>query len=171
MIKFEFPNYYQAKQDIIEYAVHLADKMRVLLERLGSEGYDIADAGFRNARYAGHNDVKMELPRIEDNTLYITAYGNSVAFIEFGTGTFYEEYPITVQGVDARGTYGKHMGSRPPWKYEGDAGNLGVVIRHRSNGKDLVETYGNPPARAMYNASKVFDQDHVVQIAKEVFGK
>lgn len=169
MIKFEFPNLGQAMQDITRYADSLANKFHTLLEILGSEGFEIADAGFRDARYAGHNDVRVAFPYFEGETLYLTADGDAVAFIEFGSGTFYEPYPITVQGVDERGTYGKHMGEHPPWKYEGDAGNLGVIIRRRGNGKDLVETYGNPPARAMYNASKVFDKEHVLQVAKEVF--
>lgn len=169
MIKFTFPDLNEAQRAITLYAEKLDSKFRELLSVLGSEGYEIADAGFRDARYAGHNDVRVAFPYFEDNTLYLSAYGDAVAFIEFGTGTFYEEYPITVAGVDARGTYGKHKGEHPPWKYEGDAGNLGVVIRHKKNGKDLVETYGNPPARAMYNASKVFDKEHVLEVAKEVF--
>ena len=115
----------------------------------------------------------LNLPYWEGNTLYLEANGNSVAFIEFGSGKTYEEYPSDKlpKGVVPHGEYGKKKGRKPPWVYVGEAGDNGTVLAHKKDGRAVVRTMGNPPARAMYNASKVFDKDHVLQVAKEVFGK
>ena len=147
-------------------------RFRDLVARLMTEGYEIAQAGFANAQYAGENDVVVAVPVWRGNTLVLSAHGNAVAFIEFGTGTFYQPYPDSEMasraGVVPRGEYGKKKGRKPPWRYVGVAGNAGVVKHHKSDGTDVVETYGNPPARAMYEASKVFNQDHVMEVAREV---
>ena len=150
------------------------EKLHMLAERLMNEGYDIAVRGFDEAKYAGTKDVKVDPPVWEGDTLVLRAHGNSVAFIEFGTGKHYEEYPdesmLSKIGAVGRGQYDKHKGEHPPWIYLGDAGDLGEIKAYKkSTGEPIVSTMGNPPARAMYDASKVLDKEHVLQIAKEVF--
>lgn len=140
------------------------------------EGYQVASVLFTDALYAGTNDVVVDAPVWEDDRLVLRANGNAVAFIEFGTGKFYEDYPnqdaYSKLGLSQRGEYGKGKGAHPPWRYIGDAGNLGVVLKHKSDGTDVIQTYGNPPARAMYQATVTLtDQQRLTEIAREVFGK
>lgn len=173
MIKFEFPNLTQAMQDIVKYSMSIKDRMNNLLEVLMNEGWDIAATGFSEATYDGDRDVMLNLPYWEGNTLYLEANGNSVAFIEFGSGTAYEDYPPDAlpTGVLPHGEYGKKRGATPPWVYVGHEGDTGEVLGHKKDGRAIIRTMGNPPARAMYNASKVLDKDHILQVAKEVFNK
>jgi len=151
-------------------------KMKALLEALMQEGYEVASAGFDRsvAVYAGTNDVQVYTPRWDGDTLILEAHGNAVGFIEFGTGKHYEDYPdmemASRVGAVAHGEYGKKKGRKPPWVYVGtDAGNAGFIKHKKDDGTYVIETIGNPPARAMYNASKKFDEEHVVELARKVF--
>lgn len=156
-----------------DFRNQIEENIKVLAVRLMNEGYDIAEAGFAEAKYAGVKDVNVDPPVWDGDTLILRANGNSVAFIEFGTGTFYEEYPDPTMrsriGAVGRGQYDKKKGENPPWVYIGDAGDLGEIKAYKKTGEAIVSTMGNPPARAMYEASKVLDKDHIMQIAREVF--
>ena len=154
--------------------------MKIVVERLTQEGFIIARASFQTAIYAGNNDVEVSEPVWrDDNTLVITAEGKAVAFIEFGSGTFYEDYPTDIPGeatdpsalgIVPHGEYGKKKGANPPWIYVGEPGNVGMVIHEKSDGKTVVKTLGNPPARAMYQASvHMANKNRAIEIAREVF--
>ena len=151
---------------------NLGTKVHDFLERLGQEGYKVASAKFANALYAGTNDVTVELQWEDDKTLHLVASGDAVAFIEFGTGTLYEDYPKKVDGVLGHGQYGQKKGAHPPWYYHGDPGNIGRPKRNRDGSYDLdtVVTWGNPPARAMFDAGQEM-RNRIAEIAKEVFSK
>jgi hypothetical protein len=153
----------------------LNGKMRELLERLAEEGYNVASAKFDEALYAGDKHAMVLKPIWKRNRLILSAIGESVAFIEFGTGTHYDypdDYPEeSKEGVTERGQYGKKRGSNPPWTYVGEPGNTGAIIHTKKDGRTVVKTYGNPPARAMLQASLTMrDMARIEQIAKEVFG-
>lgn len=151
----------------------LDDKRKIFLERLALEGFEVADITFRHALYAGFNDVVVLEPRwTDESTIVLEAQGDAVAFIEFGTGVHYsEQYPKTIEGIDARGTYGKKRGANDSWAYYGEPGNEGRIVRETKDGRTVVVTHGNPPAMAMYNASqKMRQREIIVSIAKEVFG-
>lgn len=156
------------------YKVFVVARTQRVAEKLMEAGYDVASIGFSKALYAGTNDVVVDSPVWKGETLVLRANGNAVAFIEFGSGKFYEDYPnqeaYSKLGMSQRGEFGKKKGAHPPWRYIGDAGNLGVVLKHKSNGTDVVQTYGNRPARAMYDATiTVADKEKALEIAKEVF--
>lgn len=156
------------------YKKFVIDRTQKVAEQLMEAGYEVASIGFSNALYAGTNDVEVDSPVWEGETLVLRANGNAVAFIEFGSGKFYEDYPnqeaYSKLGMSQRGEFGKKKGAHPPWRYIGDAGNLGVVLKHKNNGTDVIQTYGNPPARAMYQATiTVADKEKALEIAKEVF--
>lgn len=173
MIDIQIKGVTELIKTLEELKKQTAVKVEQLAMRLMSEGYYIADAGFARAQYAGTKDVEVWFPFWQGDTLILRAYGESVAFIEFGTGTFYEEYPEPAMrakvGAVGRGQYDKKKGENPPWIYIGDAGELGEIKAYKKTGEPIVSTMGNPPARAMYDASKVLDKDHVMQIAREVF--
>lgn len=172
--------------EIIQYVEELSNtlqpRMEKLLMRLMQEGYEIASFQFETAQYAGTNDVTVLTPYWRGNTLILEARGDAVAFIEFGTGKdegfTYEPYPDDEMkrnaGAVDRGEYGKKHGAKPPWWYpaEKGQGTLGRPKRLKS-GKYSTKwntAWGNPPARAMYDASaKALDYKHIEEVAREVF--
>ena len=181
MLDIKVTGIQKAIRAINQSKITLKDKMKIVVERLAEEGFAIARYAFQTALYAGENDVVVNEPVWrDDNTIVITAEGNAVAFIEFGSGKFYEDYPTDIPGeatdpsalgVVPHGEYGKKKGASPPWTYVGEPGNVGMVIHEKSDGKSVVKTLGNPPARAMYQASiQIADKQRAIEIAKEVFG-
>ena len=156
-------------------------KMMELVRRLMEEGYKVASYAYSAAVYAG--DLSYDLTITADgNKMYLYASGDSIAFIEFGSGKIFEDYPTDMPGdggspyetlhLDARGEFGKKQGADPPWIYVGDPGNLGTVIAEKKNGSKVVRTSGNPPARGMYEAAvTIANESLAVEIAKEVFNK
>lgn len=164
--------------------ITLPDVLRIVLERLMNEGYNVASTLFSEALYAGTNDVKVEPPVWEDDTLVLRANGKSVAFIEFGTGTIATPYPILPTGenpyanlgMSGRGEYGKGHGANPPWYYpiEKGLGNTGrpKVEKDGTESEKWAFTLGNPPARAMYQAAvTISDKQRILEIAKEVLDR
>lgn len=148
----------------------LAVKQHELLERLSLIGIDIASAKFQTAQYDGENDVAVSrTPEwVDENKLFLTATGNAVTFIEFGTGVHYsEQHPKAAALGTIRGAYGQGKGSRNTWGYYGQPGTNGKVIKENDKGT-LVLTHGNPPARAMYDAAKEM-RNRVAETAREVF--
>lgn len=146
-------------------------KMREFLEKLAAIGVSVAAVKFGNAQYDGDNDVKVLNPQwVSDKRLEIVAVGNAVTFIEFGTGiTYNEQHPKASELGFNRGSYGQGKGARPSWAYYGIPGTNGRIVRDTSLGS-VILTEGNPPARAMYDASKEI-RNNILKIAKEVFYK
>lgn len=154
-----------------KYRDGLAGKMHIFLERLAAVGISTAGVRFEHAQYDGVNDVTVDgAPEwLSDTRLAITARGQAVAFIEFGTGVHYvEEHPKAAELGLERGTYGQGKGSRDLWGYYGEPGTNGKVIRTTERGQ-VVLTHGNPPARAMYEAGRDM-RARISEIAAEVFG-
>jgi hypothetical protein len=169
MIKIEANRLDKALARIDLYLNLLGDKKKEFLEKLAEIGIETASVKFANAQYDGFNDVTVEkTPEwIDDNTLAIVARGQAVAFIEFGTGVHYTEQHPRAQAVGAiRGSYGQGKGKQKAWGYYGHPGTHGKVIYKRN--KSVVITRGNPPARAMYDASKTMRAE-IRKVAKEVF--
>lgn len=141
----------------------IPDRTKLLMERLAEAGYPVAELGFRTAEYDGTNDVTVQEAYWQDeHTLVLAAHGQAVAFIEFGTGVFNPPHPNPPSWAQ-RGEYGKGHGKRKAWGYYGDPGTNGKV---RASG--VVITHGNPPARAMYDATQEMRRQ-VRQIALEVW--
>lgn len=128
------------------------------VRRLKELGVSVATTGFATADYDGVNDVLIAETQ-NGTRAAVIAYGETVGFIEFGTGVSYPEWDST--GMDytppKHGTYGKGRGKNPHgWYFKQSEGAL---ARH---------TYGNPPAEAMLTArNKIIES--VAQIAREVW--
>lgn len=148
---------------IDDYRKGLDTKINRLLERLSVLGAYRARIEFSNAMYAGTNDVEISVE--PTNTGYkVVAAGQAVLFIEFGTGVINPEHPQSSEFGFTHGTYGLGKGANEKgWVYVGEQGNAGKPIR---NG--VYRTYGNPPAKAMYNAAKDMKSE-IYTIAREVF--
>jgi len=147
-----------AIKQLQQYKQDFLAKEAIFVKRLAEVGVSVASAGFATADYDGVNDVQVTM-KTDGSTATVIAYGETVGFIEFGTGVKYPEWDNS--GMDytppKHGTYGKGQGANPHGWYfkQGD----GAKARH---------TYGNPPAEAMRTARDVM-VEKVIQIAREVW--
>lgn len=145
-----------AIKEVRKYKAWVELKEKELRIRLASVGATVASIRFSGAIYNGTNDVSV---RVDDNgtTATIYAEGESVAFIEFGSGEKYGYgHPQAGELGVGPGTYpeGKgHWDDPKGWWY--------------AKGK---HSYGNPPAMAMYSAVQAITEQ-VTMIAREVFSQ
>lgn len=162
-----------------EYRNNLTSKQHEIIQKLAEMGIEVARTRFQDAQYAGENgrvtvgDVVWK----SNNEAYFVASGEKVLFVEFGTGTYFEEHPDPKGYV--RGAFGQGQGANPPWEYAGELGinpppgteyvtNKKGVQQYSKDGEPLVRTMGNPPARGMYDAERTI-RDKIHEVAKEVF--
>lgn len=147
-----------AIKKVQQYEKDFRAKEIEFVRRLKEIGVSVAETGFALADYDGVNDVLIAESQNGTRAVVI-AYGETVGFIEFGTGVKFHEYDssTTEYTPPKHGTYGKGKGKNPHgWFYkQGD----GAAARH---------TYGNPPAEAMLAARDEMIQ-RVAQIAREVW--
>lgn len=147
----------EALKIVKQYKRDFATKEREFIRRLAEIGVSVANTGFDVADYDGVKDVTVSMTQ-RGTRAVVMAYGETVGFIEFGTGIRYPEWDNS--GMDytppKHGTYGKGLGANPKgWFFTPGAG----ASQH---------TYGNPPAEAMRTARDVM-VERVVQIAREVW--
>lgn len=147
----------EAIKQVKQYKKDFLAKEKIFVKRLAEIGVSVASAGFATADYDGINDVQVTMTQ-RGTRAVVTAFGETVGFIEFGTGVKYPEWDNT--GMDytppKHGTYGKGQGARPKgWFFTQGIG----AAQH---------TYGNPPAEAMRTARDVMIE-RVTQIAREVW--
>ena len=158
-----------AIKELEQYKKWVEQKTAQLIERLAIIGAQEASIRFASAQYDGVNDSSVSVEPMA-NGWKIVASGEAVAFIEFGAGVYHngsEPYPNPPgrpSGVSNIGEYGKGMGKRQGWVYDGSPGSSGKIL---PNGK--VFTRGNPAAMPLYFASQEI-VNRVTQIAREVFG-
>lgn len=148
-----------AEKQLKQYSRTFQTKVRKFTRSLARVGVRVAKAGFKEATYDGTNDVVVSLVPAE-NGYSVVASGQTVGFIEFGTGIKYREWDAT--GMDyvppAHGTYGKGLGGR----LDENGEPKGWFYAHDQY------TYGNPPAEAMLAARNAMIEQ-VMQIAREVW--
>jgi len=147
-----------AVQELRRYAVWVEQKEAELRMRLASMGATVASIQFARAVYNGTNDVSVRV----DNTgsvAVIYAEGESVAFIEFGSGERYGSgHPLAGQFGFGPGTWSDGPDGKGHWDDP-----KGWWYGHGQH------SYGNPPAMAMVAARDAMVED-ITQIAREVFG-
>ena len=147
----------EALNVVRQYKKDFAAKERLFIKRLAEIGVSVASTGFEVADYDGVKDVQVSMTQ-RGTRAVVKAYGETVGFLEFGTGVRYPEW--NGAGSDytppKHGTYGKGRGANPKgWYFTPGEG----ASQH---------TYGNPPANAMLTARDVM-VERVVQIAREVW--
>ena len=135
------------------YKSWIIEKEAELRSRLAALGATVASIEFSRAIYNGSKDVSV---RVDDtgSVAVIYAEGESVAFIEFGSGIKYGYgHPQAGEHGMGPGTYpGKgHWDNEKGWWY--------------GHGQ---HSYGNPPAMAMYDAVQKMTEE-LTRIAREVF--
>lgn len=127
-------------------------------DRMTDIGVKEASRQFQSARYDGFNDVYVSSLMRSRNESEIEATGESVLFIEFGTGIRY--------AGDA--SYGIQYGLGPGTWSEGPQG-----MGHWDDPKGWYyghnkRSWGNPANRCMYNARKEM-AFQALRVAREVF--
>lgn len=166
-IKLNSSSIDRAIKELEQYKRWLKEKEKQLLERLAEIGYWEANVRFSSAMYDGVNDVVVTMNSSGDE-FTIEAQGEAVAFIEFGTGVYYnsgDSYPgKKPDGVVGIGEFGQGKGQRRAWFYYGDPGTNGEVQE-----SGVVKTRGNPAEAPMYYATEEMRRS-IQQIAREVFG-
>lgn len=147
----------KAIDQVEQYKNEFLAKEKIFVKRLAENGVSVASTGFATADYDGENDVQVTMT-LRGTTATVIAYGETVGFIEFGTGVKFPEWDNS--GMEytppKHGTYGKGYGARPKgWFFKQGEG----AAQH---------TYGNQPAEAMRTARDVMIE-RVTQIAREVW--
>ena len=150
----------RAEKLVRQYKTDFEKKEQEFVRRLAEIGVSVASAGFATADYDGVNDVVVSLQKTE-NGYAVVASGETVGFLEFGTGRPERNPEYDSSEIDytppPRGSYGKHQGLNPQgWWFKS------------SDGAKATHSYGNPPASAMLTARNMMIEQ-VVKIAREVF--
>ena len=140
-------------RELRQYKQWVEAKETELRMRLAQLGATVASIQFSRAIYNGSKDVTVRVDAT-GSVAVIYAEGESVAFIEFGSGIKYGYgHPQAGEHGVGPGTYpGKgHWDNPKGWWY--------------GHGK---HSYGNPPAMAMYDAVQTMTEE-LTRIAREVF--
>lgn len=146
-----------AIKQLQQYKKDFQAKEELFVKRLAEIGVSVASTGFALADYDGINDVQVTMTQ-SGTSATVIAFGETVGFIEFGTGIRNPEWDNS--GMEytppKHGTYGKGYGARPKgWYFKQGEG----AVQH---------TYGNHPAEAMRTARDMMIEK-VIQIAREVW--
>jgi hypothetical protein len=143
-----------AVKELRRYATWVSKKEAELRMRLAQLGADVARISFAAAVYDGTNDVTVRVDQT-GSVAVIYAEGQSVAFIEFGSGAKHG------YGHPQAGELGMGPGTYPSEKglWDNPKGWWYGSGQH---------SYGNPPAMAMYKAVQEM-AEQITQIAREVF--
>ena len=170
-LKISLGNIGKAIKQVEEYKNSLAQKEHEFLQRLAEIGITEAETRFREAKYPGTNDIKVEEPIwLDENKIAVRANGNSITFIEFGAGVYFPEMHEKAYDFGfERGEYGKKQGKNSYWLYRGEQGKGNLATESKAV-SGLMITHGNPPNRCMWEADKKI-RSEILNIAREVFGK
>lgn len=146
------------ERELEEYRAWQQEKAQLLAERLAMLGATVASIRFARAAYTGTKDAVVTAEPTE-NGYVVRADGESVLFIEFGSGVRYGD------GHPENAEFGMGPGTYPDGKGHWDDPRGWWIPKSAGGG----HTYGNPPAMAMYDARKTIMQE-LPRIIKEVFG-
>lgn len=144
-------------QETKRWEIWQKQKTNELLERLAALGASSASVRFARAIYTGLKDVNVTAEPISGGWV-IKAEGESVLFLEFGSGITYGG------GHPEAAEHGMGPGTYPQGKGHWDDPRGWYLPKEKGGG----HTYGNPPAMAMYEARKTIEQE-LPRIVKEVF--
>lgn len=158
--------------DEVEKYAEFTHKVSQVAEKLADMAKEFATLNFASAVYAGYNDVKVSVNQIDATTFEVVAEGESVLFIEYGTGVRYaDNHPEKTPSIVPRGTYGHGRGShKKGWHYRGVIGNAPSDTQPSKTVAGAIHTYGNPANMCLYDAREE-TQRRINEIVKEVFGE
>lgn len=147
----------QLQAELKKFQVWQQEKAKELAERLAMLGASTASIRFSRAVYTGVKDANVSVVATP-NGYTVKANGESVLFIEFGSGVTYG------YGHPEANEFGMGPGTYPEGKGHWDSPRGWHLPKEKGGG----HTYGNPPAMPMYEARKAIEQE-LPRIVKEVF--
>lgn len=147
----------QLEKELQEYRKWQEAKAKELAEQLATLGASVASIRFARATYTGIKDATITVEQIA-NGYAVKADGESVLFLEFGSGITYGG------GHPENSEFGMGPGTYPDGKGHWDDPRGWWIPKSAGGG----HTYGNPPAMAMYEARKTIIRE-LPRIVKEVF--
>lgn len=156
-IKLSDDSLKSAIKELRRYELWVHAKEAELRSRLATLGATVASIQFSRAIYNGSDDVTV---RVDDtgSVAVIYAEGESVAFIEFGSGAKYGYgHPTAGEHGFGPGTWSTSPEGKGHWDNENGW--------YFGSGQ---HSYGNPPAAAMWSAVQEMTEQ-LTQIAREVF--
>lgn len=159
-IKVDLTNIDKAISDLEGYKKTFSENVTQFVKEVTEVGTDKAQQSFRIAQYDGVNDVTV-YKQVYKKAGVITARGEALLFIEFGTGLEAQnprDIPMDLY------TYAYMPGSwsiGPEGKGHWDNPN-GWYYSHGNR------SFGNPANKCMYNAAKEMER-MAPKIAREVF--
>lgn len=145
------------QKELKKYQAWQHRKAKELAERLAMLGASTASIRFSRAVYTGVKDTNVSVVAAT-NGYTVKADGESVLFIEFGSGVTYGS------GHPEASQYGMGPGTYPDGKGHWDDPKGWYLPKEKGG----CHTYGNPPAMPMYEARKQIEQE-LPRIVKEVF--
>lgn len=158
----------QLEKELQEYRKWQEEKAKLLAERLATLGASVASIRFARATYTGVKDATITVEAIT-NGYAVKANGESVLFLEFGSGiTYGGGHPENSEFGMGPGTYPTDTRMRTASdgnRYKNWENPDGWYLPKSAGGG---HTYGNPPAMAMYEARKTIIRE-LPRIVKEVF--
>lgn len=163
----------QAIKECEKYQKFLKKQAPKFLKELAENGAKIARQNFDSATYDGKPDYDCRAEMRNDSCYAVVATGETVLFMEFGTGVTYpDDYPQKPNDprLVGRGEFGQGKGKNRSWGfyYDGNGTVTGKSITGK-NGKTVIITEGNPANACMYytvtalqntfafHAQKIFD--------------
>lgn len=150
----------KAIKQVNQYKREVMAKEKLLLQKLSEYGVNRVNIHYSWFQYDGDFSGIEAKPIVGKNKAIIQAKGQEIAFIEFGTGVYYngaESYPLPrPEGIVGIGQYGKGRGNNPRgWYFTSSHGTSQY-------------TKGNPPAMAFYKTTNEL-AEILTDIAREVF--
>lgn len=145
------------QDELREYRSWQKEKAAELTERLAMLGASVASIRFSRAIYTGPKDAIVTVEAVP-NGYRVKANGESVLFIEFGSGITYGS------GHPEAQEFGMGPGTYPEGKGHWDDPKGWYLPKEKGG----IHTYGNPPAMPMYESRKSIEQE-LPRIVREVF--
>ena len=145
------------QKELKKYQAWQQRKAKELAERLAMLGASTASVRFSRAVYTGVKDANVSVVAAP-NGYTVKADGESVLFIEFGSGVTYGS------GHPEASQHGMGPGTHPDGKGHWDDPRGWYLPKEKGG----MHTYGNPPAMPMYEARKAIEQE-LPRIIREVF--
>ena len=181
----------KALEELEKFQEKLLQFATDLVNELADEGADIAGVKFAQAVYAGINDAQPARTALQftkwKRRAKVSVNGNSVLFIEFGTGITKAEAPEeeaeVVKGrVMSHGAYGQRKAENPGgWYYTGhktanDPPDTEPAFYPgtRISKPNSMHTFGNDANSSMWNARKELEQKYseiVQRVYERSFGR
>ena len=143
---------------IDNYIKKLDRKADELAKRLAELGVTQATSYFDMAQYDGIKDHILTVEQVGDKQYKVLASGETVLFVEFGTGITYQSPPHPEVGNFGAGTYEPNFGH---WDDP-----EGWFLPRSKGGRQ--HTFGNPANAPMYNTVRYLEQEFE-RIVQEVF--